>query len=115
MHLEDRLSDVETDGRNRFHDLAPPNRGISAGTRIHGTHVPVEEPSTASEADIANCYTRTVVPGRNLTTALSAIRTKMANTTACVIANGGSDCVGANALSAETFTKLCTTRTKTFK
>jgi hypothetical protein len=40
---------------------------------------------------------------------------KMANTTACVIANGGSICVGANALRAETFTKPCTTRTKTFK
>jgi len=40
---------------------------------------------------------------------------KIANTTACVIANGGSDCVGANAVRAETFTKLCTTRTKTFK
>jgi hypothetical protein len=26
---------------------------MSAGTHIHGTHVPVEEPSTASEADIA--------------------------------------------------------------
>jgi hypothetical protein len=33
--------------------LAPPNRGMSAaGTHIHGTHVPVEEPSTASKADV---------------------------------------------------------------
>jgi hypothetical protein len=32
MHLKDRFSDVETDGRNRLHDLAPPNRGSSAGT-----------------------------------------------------------------------------------
>src|SRR5262245_10948502 len=38
---------------------------------------------------------------------MSAIRMKITNTTACVIANGGSDCVGANALRAETFTKLC--------
>jgi hypothetical protein len=52
MHLEDRLGDVETDRRNRLHDLAPPNRGASAGTHIHGTHVPVEEPSTASIPDI---------------------------------------------------------------
>jgi hypothetical protein len=44
-----RLSDVETDRRNRLHDLVPPNRGTSAGTHIHGTHVPVEEPSTASK------------------------------------------------------------------
>jgi hypothetical protein len=51
MHLEDRLGDVETDCRDRLHDLAPPNRGTSAGTHIHGTHVPVEEPSTASKAD----------------------------------------------------------------
>ena len=48
-------------------------------------------------------------------TAMRAIRIKMANTTACVIANGGSVCVGANALRAETFTKLCTTKTKTLK
>ena len=47
--------------------------------------------------------------------AISAIRMKTANTTACVVANGGSDCVGANALRAETFTKLCTTRTKILK
>jgi hypothetical protein len=55
MHLKDRFSDVETDCRDRLHDLAPPNRGTSAGTHIHGTHVPVEEPSTASEADILHC------------------------------------------------------------
>ena len=35
----------------------------------------------------------------------------MASTAACVIAKGGSVCVGANALRAETFTKLCTTKT----
>jgi hypothetical protein len=40
--------DVETDCRNRLHDLAPPNRGSFNSTHIHGTHVPVEEPSTAS-------------------------------------------------------------------
>jgi hypothetical protein len=34
-----------------LHDLAPPNRGSLNSTHIHGTHVPVEEPSTASEAD----------------------------------------------------------------
>jgi hypothetical protein len=32
--------------------LAPPNRGSSNSTHIHGTHVPVEEPSRASEGDI---------------------------------------------------------------
>jgi hypothetical protein len=65
--------------------------------------------------DITKRYTRTEVPGRNLITAMSAIRMKTANTTTCVIMNGGSDCVGASASRAETFTKLCTTRTKTFK
>jgi len=58
---------------------------------------------------------KSAAPGRNLITAMRAIRMKIANTTACVIANGDSDCVGANAVRAETFTKLCTTRTKTFK
>jgi hypothetical protein len=31
---------------------APLNRGSVNSTHIHGTHVPVEEPSTASEPDI---------------------------------------------------------------
>src|SRR6516225_4797357 len=33
--------------------LAPPIRGSFNSTHVYGTHVPVEEPSTASEADIA--------------------------------------------------------------
>jgi hypothetical protein len=53
VDLKSRLRDVETDRCNRLHDLAPPNRRTSAGAHIHGTHVPVEEPSTASEADMA--------------------------------------------------------------
>jgi hypothetical protein len=32
--------------------LAPLNGGASISTHIHGTHVPVEEPSTASTAEI---------------------------------------------------------------
>jgi hypothetical protein len=31
--------------------VAPPNRGGLNSTHIHGTSVPVEEPSTASIAD----------------------------------------------------------------
>jgi hypothetical protein len=34
-----------------LHDLAPPNLGGLNSTHIHGTHVPVEEPSTASLPD----------------------------------------------------------------
>jgi hypothetical protein len=60
-------------------------------------------------------YARTAVTGRNLTTAISVIIVKITNTTPCVIANGGSDCVGANALRPDTFIKLCATRTKTFR
>src|SRR5580704_10850971 len=40
VNLENRLRDVETDGRDRLHDLAPPNRGGLNSTHIHGTHVP---------------------------------------------------------------------------
>jgi hypothetical protein len=32
--------------------LAPPNRGSFNSTHVYGTHVPVEEPSTASKADM---------------------------------------------------------------
>jgi hypothetical protein len=51
VHLKDRLGDVETDCRNSLHGSSP-NRGSLNSTHIHGTHVPVEEPSTASKADI---------------------------------------------------------------
>ena len=40
-------------GRNRLHDLAPPNRGRLSSTHIPGADALVEEPSTASEADNA--------------------------------------------------------------
>src|SRR5271167_4617171 len=53
VDLKNRLRDVETNCRNRLHDLAPLNRGAFISTHIHGTHVPVEEPSTASKADFA--------------------------------------------------------------
>ena len=53
VNLKDRLRDIETDCRDRLHDLAPPNRGGLNSTHFHGTHVPVEEPSTASQADIS--------------------------------------------------------------
>jgi hypothetical protein len=55
------------------------------------------------------------VTGRNLARAINPIRMKITNTMACVITKGGSDYVGANALRAETFMKLCATRTKTLK
>jgi hypothetical protein len=48
VDLKYRLGNVETDCRDRLHDLAPPNRGGFNSTHIHGTHVPAEEPSTAS-------------------------------------------------------------------
>ena len=52
MNLKNRLRDIETDCRDGFHDLAPPNRRGLNSTHIRGTHVPVEEPSTASIGDI---------------------------------------------------------------
>jgi hypothetical protein len=52
MNLKNRLRDIETDCRDGFHDLAPPNRRGLNSTHIRGTHVPVEEPSTASISDI---------------------------------------------------------------
>jgi hypothetical protein len=52
VNLKNRLRNVETDCRDGFHDLAPPNRGSLNSTHIDGTHVPVEEPSTGSGGDI---------------------------------------------------------------
>src|ERR1700677_4353984 len=53
VNLKNRLRDVQTDRRDRLHDLAPPNRGSFNSTHIRGTHVPVEEPSTASKTEVA--------------------------------------------------------------
>jgi hypothetical protein len=45
-----------------LHDLAPPNRGGFNSTHIHGTHVPVEEPSTASLRDIKSLSEKNRLP-----------------------------------------------------
>src|SRR3974390_2704084 len=51
VDLKNRFGDVETDCRDRLHDWLLPNRGGFNSAHIHGTRVPVEEPSTASKAD----------------------------------------------------------------
>jgi hypothetical protein len=53
-----------------------------------------------------NSYTRTAVTGLKLAKAMSVITMKTTNVATCVIANGGSDCVGANAFRVGTFMKL---------
>src|SRR5262245_40407335 len=40
MNLKDRFRDVETDCRDRLHDLAPPNRGASNSAHIFGARAP---------------------------------------------------------------------------
>jgi hypothetical protein len=56
VDLKHRFVDVETDCRDRLHDWLP-NRGGPQQHPHSGTHVPVEEPSTASIADI-RCLNR---------------------------------------------------------
>jgi hypothetical protein len=57
----DRLRNIETVGRNRLHDLAPPNHRCPNSTHLDCTLAPVEEPSTARQqprrlnATIASC------------------------------------------------------------
>jgi hypothetical protein len=58
MNLKNRLRDVETNCPSRLHDLPPSNRGRLNSTHIRGTHVPVEEPSTASIGDIGRARRR---------------------------------------------------------
>src|SRR4249919_3296519 len=53
MDLKDRLGDIETDCRNRLHRELLQIVGASNSAHILGTLVPLEEPSTASIADIA--------------------------------------------------------------
>ena len=76
VNLENRLRDVETDGRDRLHDLAHPNRGGLIGTHIHGTYVPVEEPSTASIADTRISGDQRNIPLRSKPLDLRELETK---------------------------------------
>jgi len=50
MNLKHRLRDIETDCRDRLHDCLL-RIGAPNSTHFYDTHVPVEEPSTASKAD----------------------------------------------------------------
>src|SRR5215467_11999576 len=52
VDLKNRLSNIETDGRDCLHVWLLRIVGASNSTHGHGTSVPVEEPSTASKADI---------------------------------------------------------------
>jgi hypothetical protein len=49
--LKNRLGDIETNCRDRLHVWLLRTVGALNSTHIHGTSVPVEEPSTASKAD----------------------------------------------------------------
>src|SRR5262245_30758760 len=76
MNLKDRFRDVETDCRNRLHDLAPPNRGGLNSTHIHGAHAPVEEPSTASDSDVER-RSRLALSARSMIATASAACTSL--------------------------------------
>jgi hypothetical protein len=54
VDLKNRFGDVETNCRDRLHGWLLPNRGGLNSTHIHGTRVPVEEPSTASIAEVGS-------------------------------------------------------------
>ena len=56
-----------------------------------------------------------VAAGRNLNAATIVSTTKISRATPCAIANGGSDCVGASALSAGIFKNACTMPTKVLR
>src|SRR5262249_34121619 len=58
MHLKDRLGDIETDCRNRLHSWLLRIVGALSGIPHLGTLVPVEEPSTASQADSSTAARR---------------------------------------------------------
>src|SRR5262249_54302157 len=51
VDLKNRLGDIETNCRDRLHVWLLRIVGALNGTHIHGTSVPLEEPSTASKAD----------------------------------------------------------------
>jgi hypothetical protein len=54
MDLEKRLRNIKTELSRSLACLAPSNRGTSNSAHLFGTHVSVEEPSTASQAEVAD-------------------------------------------------------------
>jgi hypothetical protein len=52
VDLKHRLSNIETDCRDRMHGSLPHHRDHPSGGRFNGTYAPVREPSTASGTDI---------------------------------------------------------------
>ncbi len=52
MHSGNLWLPMSPSGNKRTACLAPPNRGSFNSTHVYGTRMPVEESSTASEADI---------------------------------------------------------------
>jgi hypothetical protein len=70
VHLKTRLGDVETDCLNCLHVWLLSIVGGLNSTHIHGTRAPVEEPSTASKADMCDATSGRVSffksPGRKV-------------------------------------------------
>ena len=62
--FKDSLCDIETDCRARLHNWLRIVGALSS-THIHGPHVPVEEPSTASKADITALLNQFVSAGES--------------------------------------------------
>jgi len=58
--LKNRLADVGADCRDGLYVGSSESLGASNSHHIHGTHVPVEEPSTASIAEIDHRYNVTL-------------------------------------------------------
>src|SRR5262245_1621631 len=63
VDLKNRLSDIETNCRDRLHVWLLRIVGALNSTHIHGTSVPVEEPSTASKADSCTAAYNPRAPG----------------------------------------------------
>src|SRR5512139_2034554 len=57
MDLKHRLRNIEADRLNCLHNWLLSIVGALNSTHFHGTHVPVEEPSTASKADSCSAAT----------------------------------------------------------
>jgi len=76
---------------DRFHVIAPDYPGIGNSDMPDPAKFSYtfDNPLCARSGH-PTCYTPTVLGGRNLMTAIRAIKTKMANTAARVIAKGGS-------------------------
>lgn len=88
---------------------------MTGGRNSHGRRIAAAPPPIACAARRQCAYPRAWSPGRNRRAASTPSAMNASSTIPCVIANGGSDAVGARSCRNGTFRNPCATRTNTLR